>query len=65
MAWDQLAREWRRVVDYVKSKLEAGNDESQDDDGESSLLGGAWSGQRGRFAFPPVLEPALARSPRK
>jgi len=64
MAWDQLAREWRRVVDYVKSKLEAGNDDSQDDD-ESSLLGRAWSGERGRFAFPPVLEPALARIPRK
>jgi len=55
MDWDQLAREWRRVVDYVKSKFGAGDDESADDDEGSSLLGRSW----------PAREPALARIPRR
>jgi hypothetical protein len=62
MDWDQLARQWRRVVDYVKSKVDA-DDESQDDD-EPSLLDGDRPGRNGGIGFPPAPQPAWARIPR-
>jgi len=64
MNWERVTREWRRVRDYVKSKLESGEGDSQDDD-DTSLLGKDWPSNDGRFAFPSVLEPALARIPRR
>jgi hypothetical protein len=63
MDWDLLTREWDRVVDYVKSKFKSGDD-SEDEDRESSVLGKGWPGTDGRIAFPPVLQPALARIPK-
>jgi hypothetical protein len=65
MNWDGLTRQWRRLVDHLKSTFESGSGDSEDDSADSTLLGKGWRGNDGRIAFPPVLEPAMAKIPRR
>ena len=59
MDWNRVTRAWRRVIGYLKSKVE-------NDDGErggSPLAGDGWRGN-GRPGFPQVPEPAFAKIPK-